>query len=185
MSDKRTELEALAKALVQHSGLRDLSFRQLAERVGIKSSSVHYYFPEKGDLTVVLIKQYSEAFDQRLQAVSKTASTLHDTLMAFVDLFEEVGVDNKFCLCGMLAAEIASLDDESRGLLKLFFKQSEDWLTCVFTQHQDHVASTLPPDRLAAVLMSGLEGALLLDRVHSLGRHLQAQRQLIANFVIA
>ncbi len=34
----------------------------------------------------------------------------------------------------------------------------------------------------AAVMMSGLEGALLLDRVNSAGDHLHAQRQLINSF---
>jgi TetR/AcrR family transcriptional regulator, transcriptional repressor for nem operon len=55
MANKRTELQTLAQAIVQRSGLRELSFRQLAEQTGVKSSSVHYYFPEKHDLTAVLI----------------------------------------------------------------------------------------------------------------------------------
>jgi hypothetical protein len=32
-------------------------------------------------------------------------------------------------------------------------------------------------------MMSGLEGALLLDRAHGAGRHLRAQRQWIASLV--
>ncbi len=183
MSDKRTELEALALTKVQRSGLRDLSFRTLADEVGVKSSSVHYYFPGKGDLTATLINNYSQQFMARLQQVSETQPTLRGKLMAFVDLFEEAAANDQLCLCGMLAAELSALDDEGRSLLALFFKHSEGWLGAVLKQHKTEVTSPLPPARLAAVMMSGLEGALLLDRVHGAGVHLQAQRQLAQSFV--
>ena len=183
MSEKRNELEALAREKVQRSGLRDLSFRTLADEVGVKSSSVHYYFPEKGDLTAALIGNYSRDFMQRLTAVSAGESTLGLKLMAFVNLFEEAAANDKLCLCGMLAAELSALDDECRSLLERFFKHSEEWLFGVLNEHKADVANPLPLDKLAAVMMSGLEGALLLDRVHGAGTHLQAQRQLISSFV--
>jgi TetR/AcrR family transcriptional regulator, transcriptional repressor for nem operon len=183
MSDKRSELEALALAKVQHSGLRDLSFRALADEVGVKSSSVHYYFPEKGDLTAALISNYSTNFMQRLQQVSDSKGALRSKLMAFVDLFEEAAANDKLCLCGMLAAELSALDNPCRSLLQLFFKNSEAWLVAVLKAHKAEVASSLPATKLAAVMMSGLEGALLLDRAHRAGMHLQSQRQLVSSFV--
>ncbi len=182
MTDKRTELQSLAQAIIQRSGLRELSFRQLAEQTGIKSSSVHYYFPEKHDLTAVLITSYSEAFAQRLAAIADKPGTLKRKLSAFVDLFEEAAQDDRLCLCGMLAAEMSSLDEHCRNLLSRFFKQIEAWLAQILKQHKGELLTPLSPSRLAAVLMSGLEGALLLDRVHGAGDHLQAQRQLINSF---
>lgn len=182
MSDKRSELEALARDKVQRSGLRELSFRALADEAGVKSSSVHYYFPEKGDLTAALIDNYSKNFMQHLQRVFESKGGLRAKLMRFVDLFEEAAADDKLCLCGMLAAELSALDDECRSLLEAFFVNSESWLVRVLKEHKAEVASPLPPAKLAAVMMSGLEGALLLDRVHRAGGHLQAQRQLISSF---
>ena len=46
MSSKREELAQVATELVQTGGMGALSFRLLADRVGVKSSSVHCYFPE-------------------------------------------------------------------------------------------------------------------------------------------
>lgn len=181
MSDKRTELQLLAQAIVQRSGLRELSFRQLAEQTGVKSSSVHYYFPEKHDLTAVLIASYSEAFAQRLAGIADRPVTLKRKLSAFVDLFEEAAQDDKLCLCGMLAAEMSSLDAHCRSLLSSFFQHAESWLAQLLKQHKSELLTPLPPARLAAVLVSGLEGALLLDRVHGPGSHLLAQRQLISS----
>ena len=105
--------------------------------------------------------------------------------MTFVDLFEEAAADDKLCLCGMLAAELLALDKECRSLLEEFFKAAESWLVDVLHDHKSDVASSLPSTKLAAVMMSGLEGALLLDRVQGAGVHLQAQRQLISSLVIS
>ena len=189
MSDKRKELEALAQTHIQRSGLRDLSFRRLAEQSGVKSSSVHYYFPEKNDLTAALITSYTQAFIQRLHLIDSSLPTLRSKLTAFIDIFEQVAADEKLCLCGMLAAELSTLDDDCRGLLRLFFEQSENWLADLLTRHQNQLSrertGELPAARLAAVMMSGLEGALLLDRIHGPARYLPAQRQLLMSFVTA
>ncbi len=183
MADTRSELEALALARIQRSGVRDLSFRVLADDIGVKSSSVHYHFPEKGDLTAALITGYTERFVARLAQISAQRGTARSKLMAFVDLFEEAATSDKLCLCGMLAAELSALDDRSRTLLELFFKQSEDWLAKLLKTHKSELTSSLTPANLASVMMSGLEGALLLDRAHGAGRHLRAQRQWIASLV--
>ena len=71
MSDKRDELESVAIEEVQRAGLNTLSFRTLADRVGIKSSSVHYYFPEKGNLASAIIERYHEAFGAKLAAIDR------------------------------------------------------------------------------------------------------------------
>jgi len=55
--DKRQKLEEVAITAVQHGGLKSLSFRTLADEVGIKSSSVHYHFPEKSHLAKALIER--------------------------------------------------------------------------------------------------------------------------------
>ena len=183
MSDKRAEIEAVAREHVQRSGLRELSFRTIAEEVGVKSASVHYYFPEKRDLTASLIESYSRDFLQRLDEISARGAPLRAELMAFVDLFEQAAVGDRVCLCGMLAAELSALDETNRALLARFFERVEAWLVGRLKRSRDALGLKLPPARLAAVIMSGLEGALLLDRVHGAGRHLDAQRQWIAGAV--
>ncbi len=87
--DKRRELETLATTLVQRSGLRELSFRQLSDQVGVKSSNVHYYFPEKGDRTATLIKGYSASFALRLKAIAERAPGLRRKLTGFVENSEQ------------------------------------------------------------------------------------------------
>ena len=164
MSSKRDELEEVATELVQTGGIGALSFRTLADRVGVKSSSVHYYFPEKNDLTAVLIQNYTANFAQKLQAIAAREKTLKKKLLAYIGLFEEATANGKLCLCGMLSAEITSLDDVSRALLVEFFKLGENWLQTAFELHADQLDIAMDPKPLAQALLAGLEGFAFFRR---------------------
>lgn len=179
MSDKREELEAIATEAVQRSGLSSLSFRTLAEAGGVKSSSVHYYFPAKNDLARVLIEEYSARFQSELVRIAAGKDGLRQKLERFIGLFEEAMADGKFCLCGAMAAEVASLDDASRAVLKAYFRASEQWLEALLEAHTDEVETPIPRAQFARILMSGLEGAILIDRVDESRVRLAAMRELV------
>ncbi|MFK7957135.1 MAG: TetR/AcrR family transcriptional regulator [Lysobacterales bacterium] len=183
MSDKRIELEQAATAAVQRSGLQNLSFRTLADHVGVKSSSVHYYFPEKSDLAKALITNYTEALNQKVKAVDQQSVSLRKKLEGLVTIFAQVIEADNFCLCGMMAAEVATLTDENRQLLAQFFTTMEDWLCAALVKDQHQVNSPMHPRSLARLIISGLEGAILLDRVDGGCERLNAQREMLHHLV--
>ena len=59
----------LAQSLIQTRGYNAMSYRHLADEIGIKTSSVHYYFPAKEDLGRALIVRYREAFKGALAGI--------------------------------------------------------------------------------------------------------------------
>ncbi len=179
MSNRRDQLEAIATKAVQQNGLNNLSFRTLADEVGVKSSSVHYYFPEKADLTRALIEKYSREFFSALESISQADSDPKIQLRSFVQLFENVLNDERLCLCGMLAAEVSTLSEENRALLTRFFTQAEDWLYQLFEQHKQQLIIATPPKQLAKIILSSLEGAMLIDRVENSKARTQMQYDFI------
>ncbi len=179
MSQKRIQLEDVATDSVQRSGLHNLSFRTLADDVGVKSSSVHYYFPEKSHLAGALIEKYTLALTEKLAAIDSSKSGPVKKLEAFVKIFDDVIKAQKFCLCGMLAAEVATLNEENRRLLSGYFHLAENWLYQIFHEHADSLSLGLKPRTLARIVMSGLEGAILLDRVDGNRDRLRGQREFI------
>jgi len=180
---RRDRLEQAAQDAVQQSGLRNLSFRTLADDIGIKSSSVHYHFPEKADLASALIKRYSRDFEQAVAEAIAGRGSLRKKLTAFIGIFDAVAKDDRMCLCGMMAAEIDQLNEANRALLKAYFKDTERALATLLTSHREELASDLPPKTLAALLLSGLEGALLLDRATGGRGRLRAQRTLALSWL--
>ena len=55
---KADEILEVGQELIQTVGYDGFSYRDIADRVGIKSASVHYYFPAKTDLAEAVAKQY-------------------------------------------------------------------------------------------------------------------------------
>lgn len=183
MSEKRDQLERAATEAVQRSGLNNLSFRTLADEVGVKSSSVHYYFPEKSDLAAALIKRYRDDFSARLELIGKKRTSLRTKLEAFIKMFESVMREQKFCLCGMMAAEVESLNESSTEALLDYFQNVEDWLVSTIGEGQDELAQEIKPRVLARIILSGLEGAILIDRVSGRSDFTRSQKQLVRQFV--
>lgn len=183
MSEKRQQIEAAATEAVQKKGFNSLSFRTLGDKVGVKSSSIHYYFPEKSDLACALITRYSQGFLSLLENINTNHKTLTEKFDTFVNIFDDTVKSNKFCLCGMMAAEIDSLDDASRTALKEYFQNGENWIFDNLTAHSDEVISDLPKTTLAKIIFSGLEGAILIDRADCSSENLAAQKKLIKSFL--
>lgn len=175
----RDKLESAAQEMVQRKGINGLSFRTLATEVGIKSSSVHYHFPEKSDLGAALIQRYSQEFFASLEEIAQTGTSLKGKLKSFIDIFEQVGSQNKLCLCGMMAAEFEQLSSENQQLLADYFENTEKWLIRQLEAHKGDYSAVQNRKVLARMIISSLEGALLLDRIQGSASHISAQRSVI------
>lgn len=176
MRDKKQQIIKAATQAVKQDGLRSVSFRTLADEVQVKSSSVHYHFPTKHDLAAALVEDYTASFVERLREIDLSHRSLVRKLEAVVDLFAEVLAADDLCLCGMLAAEVTSLDDTTRHALRQFFAQTEHWLQMVLKDHQQDLRPGFTADQAAKALLCGLEGALLIDRADNTTSRLDAMR---------
>ena len=123
MSDKREELMDAAESRIRSSGYDGFSFRQLADAVGIKSSSVHYYFPTKADLGAAVARRYTDRFFAALPSTPKDPTrALHD---AFARALQR---DKQACLCGVLGSVSRSLPSPVGTEAKRFFELAMDYL---------------------------------------------------------
>lgn len=176
MNDNRSRLLEIAEGSVQRTGLKALSFRTLADEVGIKSSSVHYHFPEKSDLARTLIEQYRDKLFVELNAIATSGGSLRTQFLAFVDVFGGIAHDNRVCLLCMMASEFAALKADNQVLLANVFTNLENWLANLFDSRRDELATELSSQQMARLVMSGLEGALLIDRVMHNTERLDTQK---------
>lgn len=134
-TDMREAVMTAAKATVQSHGYNALSFRELAKEVGIKSASVHYHFPTKGDLGAALARRYTEegaAYLAELLATSNDASWCMDRYAAIFRA--ALASDNRMCLCGIMSAELDDLPAEVRTEVDKFAAMNVGWLTKVLSR---------------------------------------------------
>jgi TetR/AcrR family transcriptional repressor of nem operon len=71
------------------------------------------------------------------------------------------------CLCGMLAAEYRTLPEPLQASVSAFFDTNTSWLRGVLEQGGAEGSLRLlgSPDDVAAMVLGGLEGAMLITRL--------------------
>jgi TetR/AcrR family transcriptional repressor of nem operon len=156
----------LAERLVQTRGFNGFSYADIASDLGVTKASLHYHFPTKADLGRHLIERYSDVFTRALAAIDESGANAREKLRAYVDIYAGVLRHDRLCLCGMLAADYATLPEPMRSAVTDFFEVNERWLVSVL--EQGRAAGELrfagPPLDVARLLVGSLEGAMLVAR---------------------
>jgi TetR/AcrR family transcriptional repressor of nem operon len=163
-SDMREAVMAAARATVQAHGYNALSFRELAKEVGIKSASVHYHFPTKGDLGAALARRYREDGSSFLEDVLARSSDSAWCMDRYVEVFRgALANDNRMCLCGIMSAELDDLPPEVRQEVDGFTEMNVAWLTRVLALAQPAAKAPALRQRAMAIF-AAIEGAQLVAR---------------------
>ncbi len=166
MATRATEILDAAEGFARQTGYNGFSFRDIAAEIGIKSASVHYQFPTKGDLGAALARRYGERFFERLGPASDIAVPSHTLVERFVGQFRESLVEgDRMCLCGLFGAEISALPPEVGAEVAAFFERGIDWLDAAHARASRGLVGQETPSRERALsLLATLEGALILAR---------------------
>lgn len=175
----RGELKALATVRLQERGTPGLTLRELGAAVGIKSPSVLHHFGSKEALVAEVTQDYANAFRARLAQLEGKHRSPRKRLEGLVDLFAEPLREGRHCLCGMLGTEVSQLGTETHRVLNTFFADVLAWAESQLIEVQGIAA--VQAGVYARVLVAGLEGALMIDRVASGERHLEALRQWVVS----
>ncbi|WP_420412957.1 TetR/AcrR family transcriptional regulator [Roseibium sp.] len=157
----------LAEKMIRDNGYNGFSFREIASGIGVKSSSVHYYFPAKSDLGVKVANRYSERFMDALGDPADAPKTAEAVLNKVHGLFvSALQKDGQMCLCGVLAAETPGLPADVAMEAKAFFDRVTKWL--VVSLRRTDWGKSRPEDDLQAQALSTLallEGGMMVARV--------------------
>src|SRR5262249_62017825 len=112
----------IAERLVQTRGYNGFSYADISAELRIRNASVHYYFPSKTDLGKRLVARYRENFMAALAALEAETSDARTRLRTYVAMWSRVLRDrDRMCLCGMMAADIATLPQAVRAGIRRFF----------------------------------------------------------------
>jgi len=171
----------VAEALVQSRGFNGFSYADVAEALGISKAALHYHFPGKAELGEALIARYASRFGDALVAVDRDEPDGPAKLRAYARLYADVFQDDRMCLCGMLAADYATLPDPMRERVVRFFDDNERWLARVLEAgRSDGTLRFHGSSRsVARTLVGGLEGAMLIARPYGDIRRFRAAAALL------
>jgi TetR/AcrR family transcriptional regulator, transcriptional repressor for nem operon len=159
------------------------SYADVAQALHVTKASLHYHFPTKAELGRRLIERYEQAFLSALATIDKTGSDARERLRRYVEIYVDVLRNDRMCLCGMLAAEHATLPKPMRTGLKHFFDENERWLVDVLEDGKATGKLHFPGSarETARLLVGSLEGAMMLARSYDdVARFKSAAERLLA-----
>ena len=170
-TDTRLKILDTAQELIQKLGVNAMSYADISTAVGIRKASIHYHFPSKEDLLVSLLERYTPSFFKLVDRILESSSSAEIKLRRYCELFEATlssGEQDKACLCGMLGAEVKTLNSPLAEQITYFYRENEIRLTKLLTQGKDEGVFSFSGETraMAKLIFSLLEGELLVARVH-------------------
>ncbi len=121
-----------ADQFIRSNGYNAFSFKDISNKIGIKTASIHYHFPTKSDLGVATIKEHIEGFEG-LKAEFAAKSPLLK-LQGFLSIYSQINSENKVCLVGSLATDLNTVDKKIKNELKGFAELILTWVTEILTE---------------------------------------------------
>jgi TetR/AcrR family transcriptional repressor of nem operon len=170
-----TAILDVAERLAQTRGYNGFSYADIAAELGVTKASLHYHYPSKAELGRALIARYHGLFGAALRAIDRQTKSPQEKLKRYVGLYDSVLSNERMCLCGMLAAEYATLPGPMQEGLTAFFDANERWLTTVLEDglRAGTFAFREAAKERARVLLGALEGAMLVARSYGNARRFQ------------
>jgi TetR/AcrR family transcriptional repressor of nem operon len=165
-ADTSQRILDIAERLVQTRGFNGFSYADIAEALKVTKASLHYHYPAKADLGKELIERYERNFLAALAKIDAETSDAREKLRRYAAIYAGVLSADRMCLCGMLAAEFATLPKPMRDPMRHFFDENERWLTAVLQQgRKDKTLKFSGTAAEAAQMLVGtLEGAMMIAR---------------------
>lgn len=128
-SNSREAILDAARKAAQAHGYAGLNFRDLAEVVGIKHTSLYHHFGTKADLAVAVARRYWEGTADELDKLLAQAGTPAAALTAYPGLFRRSLEDqNRMCLASFLSAEHDDLPEGVLSEVQVFADVHMAWL---------------------------------------------------------
>jgi TetR/AcrR family transcriptional repressor of nem operon len=184
-NDTAARILDIGERLVQVRGFNGFSYADVAAELEMTKAALHYHFPGKAELGRALIERYTERFLAALADIDERIAEAPAKLDAYADLYAGVLRGQRMCLCGMLAAEYQTLPDPMRPAVIAFIDANEAWVEKVLSEGQraGTIAVTGRPADAARLIVSGLEGAMLVARPYGdIARFHTAAAGLLASF---
>lgn len=161
MNQTAQQILDLAESLIRSRGYQGFAYREIANAIGIKSASVHYHFPTKGDLVAAVMDRYLRRFEEALCVIDRETDSPAGKFERYLGMYrQEMRQEKTMSLCMMLGSDIEVLPEAVVDSLQGFFKLNIKWIA--------NILQTAWPDldmpateKKASYILAALNGSLM------------------------
>lgn len=153
-AERKDQILDFAERQMRMGGYDAVSFRDIAKAIGIKSASVHYYFPTKADLGRAVTQRYAKRFIESLG--DPCEGTVKARLARLANAYKAAfAADGSACLCAVLGSTTAHLPTETSSEVRAFYDGLLAWSKEAFEDR--------PPALSPRLIISMLQGAMVIS----------------------
>ena len=168
MKQNETKQKALrlARRYLQTTGLNGFSFQNIADQLGIRKASLHYYFSSKDELTTELLTGYTESFKK--WAELQELVTADHKIKSMIQLFTEMAAkEQRICPTGALCADFNSLSRANKVELQKMHQTQRQWIVETIRQgiKEKSLSKNLSASETADMFMAIIQGGLQIARL--------------------
>lgn len=159
----------IAQEMVQTRGYNAFSYRDISERIGIKTASIHYYYPSKADLAKAMLERIRGMFEVALQNIDAQGGDARTRLAKFAGIFVETyGDEGRLCPFCMIATSQNTIPEHVLDEVRAFWSRGEQWVQQLLVEGKSsgEFEFSAPEQVIARTLVSSLEGTMVVARAY-------------------
>lgn len=176
-SDTKTQALELAKTYLQTLGFNGFSFQTIADALGIKKASLHYYFASKEAMGLALIKDYEDGYKAWVERVAGLSSKekLEKLVKGFMKLTEK---NHMICPLGVFSSDYHTVTTKIKKKSRDFHQLQREWLIQTIDQGKKEGTikksfdSAVTADWIMATFQGGVQVARLRNEKEALKKML-------------
>jgi TetR/AcrR family transcriptional repressor of nem operon len=166
--ETKTQAIEIAKSELQLRGYNGFSFQDIADKLGIRKASLHYYFASKEDLGLALLEDYTQSFQHWAEKHEQRGPL--EKIKKFIDMYYSFSQDSlKVCPGGVLCIDYNTLPTKLQKAVSHFQEQHQAWLETQIKEAQklSEIKKDLKPRETATLVISTCQGSLQLARMQN------------------
>lgn len=185
-NDMSERILDLAERLIMERGYKAFSYNDLSKEIGIKTSSIHYHYPTKGDLGRQIVLRYIRLCNEVTESIDNSTENPKKKIREFINLFfEHLKSADKACPIAMLASDYENLPEDVKEELINCIETHEVWITKVLKSGLEKkiFKFTDSPENRAKAIFFAIEGATIAARAFSDSKRIQMAENMIINSI--
>ena len=156
-----------SRKLFEKGGIRSFSYKDLSKLVGIKTSSIHYYFPSKQDLALALVQDYREELVKQWQDTENSGKDFKSKIYSYLEIYAaNYNLTNNVFFGTMLVSSYDNLNKEVQEEVTKLFQDHIGFLARLLRKCREHKLMLFEEESevLAKSLLSLIEGAAIVSK---------------------
>ena len=173
MNKSKEKILASAKELFHEYGFQQTSVDEILKKSGVTKSNFYYHFKSKEELGLIILERFIKQYeaDVLMKTLGNKSLSPSGRLVEFynsVKTFHRDLQNPKGCPFGNMAIEMSGSNENFREKLSAFFNSWEKIIEECINEgmRTGDFRSDLPPGVVAQLILSHLEGAIMMVKTH-------------------